>query len=89
MTTSLPLSDEMKLTVVFRVEPGCLGPQGANSVDEFCLFAQSKVESLDSDYVIWSIIPRNDKTLPEGHYTYSALVHNFVVNKSGLKYHRY
>lgn len=69
MTTSLPLSGEMKLTVIFRVEPGCLGPQGASLVDEFCLFAQHHVESLDSDYVIWSIIPRNDKTLAEVQYS--------------------
>lgn len=68
MTASLPLSDEMKLTVIFRVEPGCLGPQGASVVDEFCLLAQNYVKSLDSDYVIWSIIPRNDKTLPEVQY---------------------
>ncbi len=68
MTESLPLSNEMKLTVTFRVEPGCLGPQGASKVDEFCLFAQSRVESLDSDYVTWNIIPRNDKTLPEVQY---------------------
>lgn len=69
MAASQPLSDEMKLTVIFRVEPGCLGPQGASSVDEFCLFAQNHVESLDSDYVVWSIIPRNDKTLPEVQYS--------------------
>lgn len=69
MAASQPLSNEKKLTVIFRVEPGCLGPQGADSVDEFCLFAQGQVESLDSDYVIWNIIPRNDKTLPEVQYS--------------------
>lgn len=68
MKDSLPLPESKKLTVTYRVEPGCLGPQGEDFIDEFCVFAQKSVESLDSDYVIWSIIPRNDKTLPEVQY---------------------
>ena len=68
MTTSQVLADEKKLTVVFRVEPGCLGPQGAGLIDDFCAFAKKSVASLDSDYVIWNIIPRNDKALSEVEY---------------------
>lgn len=66
MEGSLP--SNKKLTVTFRVEPGCLGPQGKHQIDEFCTFAQKGVESLDSDYVIWSIVPRKDKKLPEIQY---------------------
>ena len=69
MKDSLPLPDHKKLSVTFRVEPGCLGPEGKNIVDEFCTFAQAGVESLDSDYVIWSILPRKDKTLAEIQYS--------------------
>ncbi|MFB9887308.1 hypothetical protein [Balneatrix alpica] len=68
MKDSLPLPESKKLTVTYRVEPGSLGPLGKNLIDEFCAFAQNNVESLDADYIIWSIIPRNDKTLPEIQY---------------------
>ncbi|WP_144395081.1 hypothetical protein [Pleionea sediminis] len=68
MKSSLPLSEDKKLAVTFRVEPGCLGPQGKSFIDDFCAFAQKNVQTLDSDYVIWNIVPRNDKTLPEIEY---------------------
>ena len=36
-----------KLLVMYRIEPGCLGPQGADYVEEFCVFAkQSNVYNL-------------------------------------------
>ena len=65
MKSSLPLSEDKKLSVIFRVEPGCLGPDGKRYVSEFCSFAQSELRSLDSDYIAWNIIPRKDKKLPE------------------------
>lgn len=69
MKDSLPLPESKKLTVTFRVEPGCLGPQGDSLIDGFCTFAQKSVENLDSDYVSWSIVPRADKSLPELQYS--------------------
>ena len=68
MKNSLPLPDAKKLNVTFRVEPGCLGPQGESLIDGFCSFAQKSVESLDSDYVHWTIVPRTDKAQPEIQY---------------------
>jgi len=66
--SSQPLPESKKLTVTYRVEPGCLGPQGKDLIDKFCGFAQEGVQLLDADYVIWDIVPRNDKTLPEIQY---------------------
>jgi len=68
MKDNLPLPKEKKLMVVFRVEPGCLGPRGADIIEEFCQFAQKEVETLDSDFVHWDILPRIDKSLPEMQY---------------------
>lgn len=65
MKASLPLLEGKKLTVICRVEPGCLGPDGADRIDDFCLYAQQQIELLAVDYVTWQIIPRNDKRLPE------------------------
>lgn len=68
MQIKLPLPDEKKLTVVSRIEPGCLGPEGDNLVDDFCQFAQKGLASLDSDFVHWELSPRVDKSLPEMQY---------------------
>ncbi len=58
----------MKITVICRVEPGCLGPDGIDHVDDFCLFAQKEFNQLDSHIIDWHITPRIDKTLDEIQY---------------------
>lgn len=68
MKINLPLPQEKKLTVLFRLEPGCLGPDGKDHIDKFCQLAQKKFASLHSDFVYWDIVPRNDKSLPEMQY---------------------
>jgi hypothetical protein len=65
MKKLLPLHDDKKLYVTYRVEAGCLGPDGLNYIADFCKFAQSELQTLDSDYIVWNIIHREDKTLPE------------------------
>lgn len=66
MSKALP--KHKKLNVLFRVEPGCLGPDGAEHVEEFCAYAEKAVEELDADFVHWDILPRHDKQLPEMEY---------------------
>jgi len=68
MKIKLPLPQEKKLTVVCRIEAGCLGPEGADHIEEFCNFAQTEVEPIDSDFVHWELIPRHDKSLAEMQY---------------------
>lgn len=68
MKIKLPLSKDKKLNVIFRVEPGCLGPKGDEHVSDFCNFAQKEVDTIDADFVHWEILPRNDKSVPEMEY---------------------
>lgn len=68
MQTSLPLPLYKKLTVTFRVEPGCLGPDGVEHIEAFCKFAKQQVANLDNEFIRWVIVPRFDKTLPETEY---------------------
>ena len=68
MSKVLPLQEDKKLSVTYRVESGCLGPEGEKHIDDFCRFAQSKLQEQDSDYIIWNIVPREDKALPEMQY---------------------
>ena len=72
MNTHTPLAKDKKLTVVFRVESGCLGPEGDDHIEEFCDFAQKEIESIESDIVQWEIIPRRDKSHPEMEYKISS-----------------
>jgi len=62
------LPDEKKVTVLFRIEPGSLGPDGLQYVEAFCRFAQSKLSAGSEFYLNWSIVPRYDKTLAEIKY---------------------
>jgi len=68
MNFDLPLPLYKKLTVTFRVEPGCLGPDGIEHIESFCKYAKKEVANLDSDFVRWVITPRFDKSLPETEY---------------------
>ncbi len=83
MNTSSSLPEDKKLCVIYRVEPGCLGPEGKNHISKFCSFAQSELRSLDSEYVVWHIIPREDKALPEMQYNF---VGKLITHSQAEKY---
>lgn len=68
MEITLPLPENKKLTVEFRVEPGCLGPSGKDHIENFCQLAQNEIQLINSDFVHWVIIPRYDKSLAEMQY---------------------
>jgi len=57
--------ESKKMTVIFRMEPGSLGPDGIQYIDEFCEFAQVQLQACAHFYINWLIIPRLDKSLPE------------------------
>ena len=57
--------ENKKMTVIFRIEPGSLGPDGIEHVSEFCLFAQTQLRACSVEYLKWFIEPRVDKKLGE------------------------
>lgn len=69
MTAALMLPEEKKLGVLFRVEPGSLGPDGKLQAQAFCDHAEQVMSTLDSAIIKWKIVPRFDKTLPELEYS--------------------
>ena len=83
MKDLLPLHADKKLAVTYRVEAGCLGPDGLNYISDFCNFAQSELQILDSDYIIWHIVHRLDKALPEIQY---GLVGKTINSHKAEKY---
>ncbi|NDW22552.1 hypothetical protein [Alteromonas hispanica] len=81
METKLPIYK--KLLVMFRIEPGCLGPQGADYVEEFCTFAKQKLKNHHGHCLRWSIKPRYDKSLPELEF---QIKNSVVSRENAAKY---
>lgn len=59
------LMSTLQFVVIYRVEPGCLGPEGALHIAEFCQFAQPLVAAHTPSFMQWQLEPRFDKKLPE------------------------
>ncbi len=72
MSIALPLPEDKKLMVTYRVEPGCLGPKGKDHIEAFCDYAEKGVADVDADFVHWHITPRYDKTLSEMQYSVNS-----------------
>lgn len=68
MTDQNSADNKFRITVTYRVEPGCLGPTGVEYIEEFCRYAQIEFEKLAYASMDWAIIPRYDKKLPEIQY---------------------
>jgi len=83
MKTNMPLTEEKKLTILVRVEPGCLGPEGASHIEEFCRAAQIEFASIESDVVHFQVEPRFDKSLAEIQYT---IINRPITTEQAAKY---
>ncbi len=82
MKNNLPLPCNKKLTVIYKMEPGCLGPNGPLLIEAYCQFAQSRIANLDQDFVSWVIEPRFDKSLAEIQYRVNGRqLHPAMVEK--------
>ena len=86
MKIKLPLDKDKKLSVIFRIEPGCLGPKGMEHVEEFCIYAQKAMDKIDTDFIQWLILPRFDKSDEEMEYklTNKKLSHDKAEKYLGI-----
>lgn len=71
MSQNRQFIEEKKLTAVFRVEPGSLGPDGCDSVVAFCEHCHRELLTIGDNLIRCEIIPRDDKSLPELEYKVS------------------
>ncbi len=72
MTLVSAIPENKKMLVIFRMEPGSLGPDGREYINEFCEFAQMQLQASASAFITWSIVPRLDKTLAEMEFQISS-----------------
>ena len=68
------MKQESKLSVLIRVEPGSLGPDGLEQVEKFCLLCQRIFN--DNGNLFWQVEPRYDKSLPEISYFVNGMMLN-------------
>ena len=69
MNTVVSIPSEKKLLLTYRVEPGCLGPDGINYIKDFCKHAADAFINRHSNYVVYQFIPRYDKSLAEMEFS--------------------
>ncbi|MCL1142494.1 hypothetical protein [Shewanella gaetbuli] len=58
-----------KLVILYRLEPGCLGPDGLDHIEVFCQIAQRALATLNANICYWQLTPRFDKSLAELQYS--------------------
>ena len=69
MNTVVSIPEEKKLLLIYRVEPGCLGPDGISYIKDFCKHAGDTFTNHHSNYVVYQFIPRYDKFLAEMEFS--------------------
>ena len=80
------LAEDKKLTVIFRVEPGCLGPEGLSHVDKFCIQALLQLQRIHPEFLKWQVVPRHDKSLAEMDFAINGKVLSRDQAKRYLEY---
>ena len=71
MTNTTDFSnDNVRIIVLYRVEPGCLGPDGKFFIEDFCAYANDAFKNVQQEHINWLFVPRHDKSLPEIQYQY-------------------
>ena len=63
----MQITDDKKLRLMYRVEPGCLGPEGAEYIEDFCRYANKHIKS--PYYAQFVFLPRYDKQKDERQYS--------------------
>jgi len=72
-----------KLVILYRLEPGCLGPDGIDHIEVFCHIAQKALQSLNAEICQWQLTPRFDKNLDETQY---SLAGKMLTKDKAIKY---
>ena len=63
----MQISDDKKIQLLYRVEPGCLGPQGMEYIEGFCNYANQQISS--PYYALYQFTARLDKSKAERQYS--------------------
>ncbi|MCQ8878858.1 hypothetical protein NQT69_12670 [Pseudoalteromonas shioyasakiensis] len=66
----MQLSDDKKLHLLYRVEPGCLGPNGGQMIERFCDYANQHLTA--PIFAHYHFTPRFDKSKAERQYSVNS-----------------
>ncbi|MDN3380577.1 MULTISPECIES: hypothetical protein [unclassified Pseudoalteromonas] len=68
----MQLSDDKKLYLLYRVEPGCLGPNGVQMIEAFCEYANQQLSA--PSFAYYHFTPRFDKSKAERQYSINSKI---------------
>ncbi|MCV6590599.1 MAG: hypothetical protein OIF57_16470 [Marinobacterium sp.] len=68
MNEHAQVPENMRLSVIARIEAGCLGPEGDSHIEPFCRYANKAFFGVNKNVVDWFIIPRTESKAPEFEY---------------------
>ena len=77
----MQINDDKKIRLMYRIEPGCLGPKGA---EDFCRFANKHIKS--PFYGQFVFLPRYDKTIDERQYSVNSRNLSLAQARAYLKH---
>ena len=80
----MQINDDKKIRLMYRIEPGCLGPQGAEHIEDFCRYANKHIKS--PFYAQFVFLPRYDKTIDERQYSVNSRNLSLVQARAYLKH---
>ncbi|WP_278381586.1 hypothetical protein [Pseudoalteromonas distincta] len=80
----MQINDDKKIRLMYRIEPGCLGPKGAEHVEDFCRFANKHIKS--PFYGQFVFLPRYDKTVDERQYSVNSRNLSLAQARAYLKH---
>lgn len=60
--------NERVLTLIYRVEPGCLGPEGSRHIEAFCNYSNAQLAASANNSIQYFFTPRYDKSKAELEY---------------------
>jgi len=80
----MQINDDKKIRLMYRIEPGCLGPKGAEHVEDFCRFANKHIKS--PFYGQFVFLPRYDKTIDERQYSVNSRNLSLAQARAYLKH---
>ena len=79
------MSEKKSIGVLYRLEPGCLGPTGDEHVVPFCELVNKAMPSLHKGTINFQVEPRLDKSAPEISYTFNNKLLSTAQAESCLK----
>lgn len=77
------LTENQKLQITYRIEPGTLGANGKDFIEAFCPFVLGQSKDFYPQVIRLNVVPRYDKSLPEKEF---SVMNKLISDSQAEKY---